>query len=39
MLLLSSLLLLAFILRSLSIDDDEDGPGGGTLQPAYIPTE
>ena len=37
MLALSSVLLLAFIIHSLSsdIDDDEDGPGGGTLQPVY----
>jgi hypothetical protein len=41
MLILSSILVLAFIINSLThddIDDDEDGPGGGLMQPAYVPT-
>ena len=40
MLLVSSILILAFIIHSLNsdVDDDEDGPGGGLMQPAYVPT-
>jgi hypothetical protein len=40
MLLLSSVLLVAFIIHSLSsdIDDDDDGPDDGVMTPVYIPT-
>ena len=40
MLLLSATMLVGFILWSLSqenIDDDNDGPGGGLMQPVYAP--
>lgn len=40
MLILSATMLLGFILWSLSqeVDDDNDGPGGGLMQPVYAPT-
>ena len=42
MLVLSATLVGAFILMSILTDgntDDDDGPGGGMLTPAYIPSE
>ena len=39
MLLLATFLLGAFIIHSvLKEDADDDGPGGGIMQPVYIPT-
>ena len=41
MLILSTTMILGFILWSISqenIDDDNDGPGGGMMVPASIPT-
>ncbi len=41
MLILSATMILGFILWSISqenIDDDNDGPGGGMMVPASIPT-
>jgi hypothetical protein len=41
MLLLSATMVMGFILWSLSqenIDDDNDGPGGGLMQPVYSPS-
>lgn len=29
----------AMILLTGREDDDEDGPGGGLMQPAYVPTQ
>tara|TARA_B100001939_G_scaffold304042_1_gene282148 strand:+ start:115 stop:243 length:129 start_codon:yes stop_codon:yes gene_type:complete len=42
MLVLSAILVGAFILMSVLTDnntDDDDGPGGGMLTPAYTPSE
>jgi hypothetical protein len=41
MLLLSATMVMGFILWSLyqeNIDDDNDGPGGGLMQPVYAPS-
>ena len=40
MLLLSSALILAFIIHTLSsdVDDDDNGPDSGLMQPVYTPT-
>ena len=41
MLLLSATMILGFIIWSLSqdeIDDDNDGTGGGLMQPVYAPS-
>ena len=40
MLLLSATMVMGFILWSLSqeVDDDNDGPGGGLMQPVYAPS-
>jgi hypothetical protein len=40
MLILSSVLILAFIIHTLSsdVDDDDNGPDSGLMQPVYAPT-